>query len=475
MKFHECVGILVLTAGLAATAAAAETSVVPPGDYPAAAETEINAATSSVHLYLYLFNYQSARPNSGPARLARALVRARSRGVQVQAVLDRTADPLDPGAGFAKNQAAARFLAAGGVEVFVTTGSAILHAKALIIDGKTSLVGSSNWSASAFERNAEADVLIRSTEAARALLASFASLPKVPLPAPSTASVAVPLSFVDSPDEMGAVVRAADPRALDAYLHFLRGGARPGEPFPVDTETLAKAMALTGPARTDDRRQIHRALQRLRDNYRLLTFEETFNKDPVVTLSTSSEDAVDLPAAYFDLGWDHRLTLAGKAFLLWSLRYSADSPFPPRWSVAETDMARRFNVSPWFLQQGIIELRRANLLEVEYAPVSKTGNDSHRPSIYTPNDLYDPAALDARFRALEVRDANAFARAKDLAALVYEDSDVEGIEEIMDLETKLDPSAIQEASQVLGAKDPDNPKRCMGYLLEFLRKRVPQK
>lgn len=37
----------------------------------------------------------------------------------------------------------------------------ITHAKALVADGETVLMGSSNWTASAFERNVEANALIR--------------------------------------------------------------------------------------------------------------------------------------------------------------------------------------------------------------------------------------------------------------------------------------------------------------------------
>ncbi len=469
MKWRHGVGAGILAAGLAA-ALRAETVVVPPGDYPAIAEREIDGASRSVRLFLYLFSYRPVPSDSGPARLARALARAKSRGVDVQVVLDNSADALDPGAGDGKNQAAARFLAQSGAAVFLSSGTAPLHAKALIIDERTSLVGSSNWSASAFSRNAEADVLIRSTEAARALLDSFSSLRRVPLPAPSTSVTSVPLSFVDSPDGLGAVVRSDAPRTLNAYLHLLVVGASPGEPFSVDRDALAKAMGLKGPTKGDDRRQVDNTLVRLRDKYGLLTFQKAYDKDPVVTLSTSTgAESVNLPTAYFNFGWDRKLSLAGKAFLLWSLRYSAASTFPPRWSVAESTLARRYGVSPWFLQEGVLELRRADLLEVEYSPV--TGDESRHPNIYTPNPLYDPAAREAKLKTLSARwGADAVAQAQSLAALVFDDSDVEGIEELIGLARRLDPKALQEAENILGAKRPDNPKRTMAYLLEVLRK-----
>src|SRR5512141_2585995 len=85
----------------------AENAHVPARDYAAVAEKAIDGAQRSVELYLYLFAFQPAQPDSDVDRLALSLVRAQRRGVRVEVVLDEGDGPDDPSG---KNRAAADFL-----------------------------------------------------------------------------------------------------------------------------------------------------------------------------------------------------------------------------------------------------------------------------------------------------------------------------------------------------------------------------
>jgi len=136
-------------------AKAQDPELVPAGTYTDVALHEINGARESVHLFLYLFARQPTKPDAGPSRLLNALVQARQRGVRVEVVLhpgDQAFDLLD------RNRPVAEELQRAGVDVFYAQKT-VLHAKVLVVDGRTVLLGSTNWTTAALEKNVEADVL----------------------------------------------------------------------------------------------------------------------------------------------------------------------------------------------------------------------------------------------------------------------------------------------------------------------------
>ena len=79
--------------------------------------------------------------------------RARA-GVRVRVLLD-PAQPLN-------RAAMVRLRAAGAEARFYRTRGEKLHAKAMVVDDRTLLVGSANWSRSGFTRNHELDALVLS-------------------------------------------------------------------------------------------------------------------------------------------------------------------------------------------------------------------------------------------------------------------------------------------------------------------------
>lgn len=56
------------------------------------------------------------------------------------------------------------------------------------------------------------------------------------------------------------------------------------------------------------------------------------------------------------------------------------------------------------------------------------------------------------------------------AALVFEEADLNGIKELMALETQYGRDRIEEAVRLLGQKNPDNPLRTMAYLIGTIRR-----
>jgi phosphatidylserine/phosphatidylglycerophosphate/cardiolipin synthase-like enzyme len=81
------------------------------------------------------------------APIAKALVDAEKRGVKVQVILDRSQRT--------EKYSSADFVQHAGIPTYIDAKHAIAHNKIMIIDGKTVLTGSFNFTKAAEENNAE--------------------------------------------------------------------------------------------------------------------------------------------------------------------------------------------------------------------------------------------------------------------------------------------------------------------------------
>jgi phosphatidylserine/phosphatidylglycerophosphate/cardiolipin synthase-like enzyme len=116
----------------------------PKGGCTEAIVDELNAASQSVLVQAYSFT---------SAPIAKALVAANQRGVEVQVVLDKSQKT--------EKYTEADFLVHHGIPVRIDARHAIAHNKVMIVDGHTVLTGSFNFTKSAEENNAENLVIIR--------------------------------------------------------------------------------------------------------------------------------------------------------------------------------------------------------------------------------------------------------------------------------------------------------------------------
>ncbi len=443
------------------------------GDYFSVVQREMARARSSVSVCLYLFSFRPEESDSPVFELAESLARAHGAGVKVEVLLDQNfnfveGEPFNPFEG--KNTAAYTYLKALGIPVSFDRASTYTHSKVVVIDEETVILGSSNWSYSALTKNLEANVLIRSTTVARAVLDSFAEIPREePLWGEFEGGVDVPGKFLEDSDLLGRMISTPDERAFDAYLFILQQSSTS---FRLNYEEMAQALGIGHMDRFGYRRQINRILRKLQKKYELIRFAPHYGEDPMIEVLPLMEGdrSVRVPGGYWSLGWDRRLSFAGKCFFLVSRYEAAVSTLRPRWSVAQSTLARRYGGRAPFWGQGVTDLRRWNLLEVEYAPYAFDGTSPRKPTLYTPNALYDPLVLDQKFLALEATyGGEAVDRARNAAAVVYEDKDIRGIEELLKLGTRYGWTRVDEALEIVRVKNPDNPLRTMGYLIGVVR------
>jgi phosphatidylserine/phosphatidylglycerophosphate/cardiolipin synthase-like enzyme len=138
-------------AGLASTpapqAVAVEVFFSPKGGCEDAIIREIGAAKDFVHVQAYSFT---------SAPIAKALLEAHKRGVKIEVIIDKSR--------LTENYNQAVFLANQGFAVFVDAQHHKAHNKVMVIDRKTVITGSYNFTKAAEEFNAENLVVIQSAE-----------------------------------------------------------------------------------------------------------------------------------------------------------------------------------------------------------------------------------------------------------------------------------------------------------------------
>ncbi|WP_022670107.1 phospholipase D family protein [Hippea alviniae] len=113
---------------------------------------QINEAEKTIDVAVYNF---TSRP------LARALLRAKKRGVKIRVILDREAN------GESNRYSKYEFLKSNGISVrfavphIAWDREGLMHNKFAVIDKKTVITGSANWTASAFKINDENVIIIK--------------------------------------------------------------------------------------------------------------------------------------------------------------------------------------------------------------------------------------------------------------------------------------------------------------------------
>lgn len=119
----------------------------PKGGCTEAVVASLDKATNSVLVQAYSF--------SGP--IAKALVDAHKRGIKVEVILDKSQRT--------EKYSSADFVAHAGIPTFIDAQHAIAHNKIMVIDGKTILTGSFNFTKAAEGSNAENLLVIKNDSA----------------------------------------------------------------------------------------------------------------------------------------------------------------------------------------------------------------------------------------------------------------------------------------------------------------------
>ncbi|MDP2924057.1 MAG: phospholipase D-like domain-containing protein, partial [Candidatus Omnitrophota bacterium] len=142
--------------------------------FPAVKEA-LTKAEKSIYLVMFTIETPLAGEISKASQLIEALIDAKNRGVDVEVILDQNVDfvrrkhPSDWEVEIKSTRAYKR-LKDAGIRVYYDEPTRYTHAKCVIIDKKIVILGSTNWSESAFDNSIETDVLVNSTGLADGIL-----------------------------------------------------------------------------------------------------------------------------------------------------------------------------------------------------------------------------------------------------------------------------------------------------------------
>ena len=457
-----------------------DTEYIPADKYFETALTEINFAKVSIYLVMYLVSVNPNQPEAQPSQLLNALVKAKDRGVDVKVILDQNinfeSDSLDEAVLTNKNQQSYEFLKRSGVPVFFDESQTFTHSKTLIIDNKTVLLGSTNWSKSALTRNHETNLLVRSEELAKNISQDLDRIKlQENVPAILTPSVPISKDFVTDRKLLGKMASSSDERAFDSYLYFLKEFDQNKESTIIlDYDNLAKSLGIDKMSPEDYRRQISKVLDKLQGKYKSISFDKPGrNQNTTIKLqqTQNAEDSqnIQLPSSYFKFEWNKALSFPAKVMLLVNLYHSQNSP-DGRFSISRETLSKTYGLSESFISDGNTELKKLNLLDIEYGSFENNNFSKRQPSIYTPQNLYDPKELDDKLKSLASKHGQEkFQRALDIAKVVFEERNLRTIQTLMDLEDQYGPQIIDEASKKISEKSLDNPRRTAGYLINMIK------
>ncbi|MEN6316617.1 MAG: phospholipase D family protein [Clostridiaceae bacterium] len=128
----------------------------PNGGCTEAIIAELNAARSEIFIQAYSFT---------SASIAKALLHAKKRGVNIQIVLDKSQKT--------QRYSSYTFFQNQSIPVYIDTAHAIAHNKIIIIDRQIVITGSFNFTKAAEQKNAENILIIKSNELAKIYLKNW--------------------------------------------------------------------------------------------------------------------------------------------------------------------------------------------------------------------------------------------------------------------------------------------------------------
>lgn len=130
-------------------------------DYAPAVLKLFNEAEKTIHIMMLEGGYYEGYPDGANEQLYRALGDAVKRGVEVNIILDQAGH--NPSQSM-RNLQLGEHLKEYGINVYYDPPEVTTHTKTLLIDSIIAVIGSTNWSYHALDKNNECSVMIKSKE-----------------------------------------------------------------------------------------------------------------------------------------------------------------------------------------------------------------------------------------------------------------------------------------------------------------------
>lgn len=433
----------------------------------------IQNAKRSIFMAMYQVPFDPSDKTSPVTRLMEALVEAKARSVSVRVILDQEIKTERSAKGAPmKNLRAYHYLKENGISVSFDSLAKRTHAKLLVIDEETVIVGSTNWSREALNENYEANILVRSPEMAHSFLEDFKTIELLQSETPATTQARLRISrnFLLAKNKGPRLLDGHAERALQLYLILLKASS---PSLQIDYQETAQLLGISKMSRSAYRRQIIKVLKKLDRDYGLIRFEPRHGKDAVVTLMdpVPQENYFEIPLELFSFGWLQ--TLSQRALYAWLIlsdqaSYARTSPTI---KVGLETLKKRYFVSQQTLGEGFRELARENLIEIFYGRAANFKEREFETASYVPLPLYNPKVRDQDLARLEkLYGEYAFEQTRDWARAFFKEKDPAVIETLLGLRLTYSPEWVDLAmKKIILEKDVGNPARSLPYLIGILK------
>lgn len=456
--------------------------------YPAVKEALQNA-TSSIDLVMFFITFDPKAKTSQVNDLVQELVNAHTRGVKVRVILDQNIDFSRWNASGKwekedKNSEVFAYLKEQGIEVYFDNLHIVTHAKALIIDKETTVIGSSNWTESSLGKNAELSCLIRSKEFAGQVLDDISKISidreASILDTERTPPVRVSEVFLTDKSLAPVFFEAYYDLAFDLYLLLLKryDGNEKGS-VEINYRDYYETLGLEHVKFEFARSKMIRALKRL-EKCKLITVVSRAPQPPIVYLkdyphdrpyTVPTEHYCSIPDEYWKYGWNKTLSFREKYCYLINLARSG----PARgntWSAFSAQLQRDYWLTKSSVIKGMKGLRIKNIIEIEHPQYSGVFpfQQEVQPTVFTLLDLYSPETLrQDKERLREQYGEKLFKKAQAYAEIVYKGNDVQVIEDIIRKIEIFGEDKVDTAFRVVKKKGYSNPKRSYRYVIGVIQ------
>jgi HKD family nuclease len=472
----------------------------------------LQSAKSSITMVMYYISLRDTIGKSQVLQLVNDLVDAYNRGVKVKVILDRTIDfrneskeIVDDGEADSKNKAAYEYLKNNGVEVYYDTNQVYTHAKCIIVDDKIVILGSTNWSMSAFTSNNEVSVILESEEYAKQVLKKIDNI-KVDQDVNNISDKDYLKFNLDMMKFFLKFIRRKDEFSYKLYFYILLYTTKTGEirkpgneQVELDYDKCVEYLGLTKLVKAKQRCYIRRFLTRLEKNYDcLITYlnPNDFINNPriilqdkpfVVSPSPSHPEPrfqrdklregsfLYIPKKFFQYDWHKRLDIREQYYYFVNLIEGGIDH--KSWSKSRKTLIKEYGLKKELITQSMLKLRYWNLLKVKYGSV-ENGQYSYKfPNVYKLQELYSMEDFNKNLQELINKyGKEKMDRIREYADIVYCGYDLNEMQNIILLEDTYGLEKVKKAFGIVASsKSKDTSKKGMGYIIGILKKEADKK
>jgi len=395
-------------------------------DYFPAVHKALSQAQHSIEVVMYLIIMDPQDTENPVNILINDLIAARKKKAQVRVILENEK--------FNENQFAFETLKKNGIDVYYDTPKTYLHTKAIVIDSRICILGSANWSRTAFYNNHEVSIILDSEETAKAIKESLSHiiLDKIPPVPTEKKGLLLPEDFLFSPRAGRRMVKDRADKAFDLYLLFLKESqTTKSDVLKLDYERYAQLLGYKAPPNVNKTEyyyeKLRRPLKRLQRRYGLLKYDA--RKKEIILLKSPTQDYLALPFKYWEYNLPERLSLRAKYLYLISLLEARKSVKNPYWFRSQKDLSKIYGLSDYTISLGLLELEREDIIEVLRGERTEEEFGQRQANIYQVNTLISPEEFQRRIDSLrEKYGAEITLQAQSLSSQLNEPKDLTKIE-----------------------------------------------